>query len=437
MFDLRKLPFVCANVPPLVFRKKTIGWDEIIPDFETRKSCLARLDGIGTFPSPGDIGCDLETVEVTGQEITFAHPGAYNIVCNFGVFKILILSETKSASDIISIGRFYSANVIHSGHDVSNCSYQEFISSVLFYNNIFYKLFHSDQPIGLMCCSASLGLCALYSALGFEARRVHFSCEGRGHYSLEAFDGERWCIVDPDFDFVVRNSEGALLDAQTLVNHFSGADLSEVNFESLSEKQESARFAELSISDEPHCSNIPEGVKNLRLLYGFSGGITWYSGHAIQLRSSDLAPAYLRLMCDVRPLGHSVSRGIIASEGWSTAHINLEGINRQSGEASESKWQIKFDIAAPFRQQGEFCWHADLPSGVVAVTDTDDAPNQSNLCLLENNQSLGPPHSVHAAIGSEGGGRFSFWRGQLYFSTSDGSNPNTNGRSYAGALLKL
>jgi hypothetical protein len=36
---------------------------------------------------------------------------------------------------------------------------------------------------------------------------------------------------------------------------------------------------------------------------------------------------------------------------------------------------------------------------------------------------IGPPHQLHDAIRSEGGGGFSVWHGQLYFSTPDGSAP--------------
>lgn len=43
---------------------------------------------------------------------------------------------------------------------------------------------------------------------------------------------------------------------------------------------------------------------------------------------------------------------------------------------------------------------------------------------------LGPAHALHAAIERDGGGRYSHWNGALLFSSSDGSDPNVNGRQY-------
>ncbi len=56
----------------------------------------------------------------------------------------------------------------------------------------------------------------------------------------------------------------------------------------------------------------------------------------------------------------------------------------------------------------------------------------SRLQLLENGRLLGPAHSSHADIRDKGGGRFSHWGDYLYFSTSDGTDPRTNGRTYHG-----
>jgi len=50
--------------------------------------------------------------------------------------------------------------------------------------------------------------------------------------------------------------------------------------------------------------------------------------------------------------------------------------------------------------------------------------------LLEDGRDLGPANALHDDIRAQGGGRFSVWHGQLYFSTPDGSDPGTNGRRY-------
>jgi len=55
---------------------------------------------------------------------------------------------------------------------------------------------------------------------------------------------------------------------------------------------------------------------------------------------------------------------------------------------------------------------------------------QSPAQLLEDGRALGPGNTLHAEIGAQGGGRFSFWKGSLIFSASDNSDPRTNGRHY-------
>ena len=68
-----------------------------------------------------------------------------------------------------------------------------------------------------------------------------------------------------------------------------------------------------------------------------------------------------------------------------------------------------------------------FPFGVPTDTSGDAG---SSLELRENGLLLGPAHSVHADIRSQGGGGFSHWYDYLYFSTSDGTDPRVNGRAY-------
>jgi len=64
-------------------------------------------------------------------------------------------------------------------------------------------------------------------------------------------------------------------------------------------------------------------------------------------------------------------------------------------------------------------------------TDTVEAPDDSDLALYEDGRPLGPPHALHADIRTSGRGRYSHWRGSIVFSSSDGSDPRTNGRHYS------
>ena len=58
-------------------------------------------------------------------------------------------------------------------------------------------------------------------------------------------------------------------------------------------------------------------------------------------------------------------------------------------------------------------------------------PRKSDLMVFENGVQLGPASSSHDRIRTIGGGAFSHWGNQLYFSASDSSRPVANGREYA------
>lgn len=94
--------------------------------------------------------------------------------------------------------------------------------------------------------------------------------------------------------------------------------------------------------------------------------------------------------------------------------------------ASEGSWLLK----GPFRGEGLAGWIADVPEELHLLTDDNAAPYRSRLRLFEDDRLLGPAHSVHTSITASGRGAYSFWQTALYFSTSDSTDPNTNGRSY-------
>jgi hypothetical protein len=70
-----------------------------------------------------------------------------------------------------------------------------------------------------------------------------------------------------------------------------------------------------------------------------------------------------------------------------------------------------------------------LPFPFEVATD-DFGSEGSNLQLMEDNRPLGPDHSLHDEIRRQGKGRYSHWRQDLRFSTSDNTDPRTNGRQY-------
>ena len=85
--------------------------------------------------------------------------------------------------------------------------------------------------------------------------------------------------------------------------------------------------------------------------------------------------------------------------------------------------------AAPERERGHCFVLRRLPSHWESDADTG-----SRVILLEDGRPLGPAHANHDEIRTVGGGRFSHWGDVLYFSTSDNSAPESNGRSYTVVL---
>jgi FkbM family methyltransferase len=86
-------------------------------------------------------------------------------------------------------------------------------------------------------------------------------------------------------------------------------------------------------------------------------------------------------------------------------------------------------LEGPCMHESGLCWTAQLKD-LVSMADHDDAPYRSVLLLYENDKLLLPAHTPHDDIRTLGGGRYSHWAETLYFSTSDGSDPNTNGCRY-------
>ena len=76
----------------------------------------------------------------------------------------------------------------------------------------------------------------------------------------------------------------------------------------------------------------------------------------------------------------------------------------------------------------------DLSPYSVFRTDGVGTETASALELAEDGRVLGPPHALHSGIREVGGGRFSYWNDDLYFSTSDNSDPEVNGRVYTAKI---
>jgi hypothetical protein len=85
-------------------------------------------------------------------------------------------------------------------------------------------------------------------------------------------------------------------------------------------------------------------------------------------------------------------------------------------------------LQGPFSPNGGRGWVVDLPAPVPASDPSEQWPF---LSLYEDDRPLGPARTRHPDIREQGGGAFSHWGTHLYFSASDNSDPNANGRRYA------
>ena len=72
---------------------------------------------------------------------------------------------------------------------------------------------------------------------------------------------------------------------------------------------------------------------------------------------------------------------------------------------------------------------ARMPDCFRASAD-DETDGRSPLLLLEDGKLLGPGHYPFTLVRDSGRGTFSHFRERLWFSTSDNSDPRTNGRKY-------
>ena len=99
----------------------------------------------------------------------------------------------------------------------------------------------------------------------------------------------------------------------------------------------------------------------------------------------------------------------------------------QKPESATKKEVVSEEIKPEAINQEEgFCYTAALTLGREG-----DHDGQSECTLLEDGKPLSTPRASHQEIRNIGKGKYSHWTKEvLYFSTSDNSDPRTNGRKY-------
>ncbi len=93
--------------------------------------------------------------------------------------------------------------------------------------------------------------------------------------------------------------------------------------------------------------------------------------------------------------------------------------------------RVQRDLSPPFVNQGGLMWSVSIPD-LSEQADTNEIPGRSRVTLFENGLPLSYAHAQHEAIQkSGGGGDFRMGGAPSHtFSTSDNTDPNTNGRKY-------
>ena len=85
-----------------------------------------------------------------------------------------------------------------------------------------------------------------------------------------------------------------------------------------------------------------------------------------------------------------------------------------NGHVSWFNQQLPVEVqAAQPSGHGPYGYSVSIETDRLSQTESFDSP----AVLLEDNHILGPGNALHADIGTQGVGRFSFWKGILYFSS--------------------
>ena len=154
----------------------------------------------------------------------------------------------------------------------------------------------------------------------------------------------------------------------------------------------------------------------------------------------------LRLYEDGVPLGPAhtlhatiVSTGLGSYSHWnSTLYLSASDNSDPRANGRNYTWAIEGDnvpACGILHVEDALAWSGYLYVLTRNFGVPQDSPSSgfaSPVRLFENGVELKPAHSLHADIVTYGGGRFSDWNGPwLYFSTSDNTDPRTNGRIYS------
>ena len=156
--------------------------------------------------------------------------------------------------------------------------------------------------------------------------------------------------------------------------------------------------------------------------------LDWAPGSLDHLSSGGLEPGTYVTVC-IAEKSASSTGNVVPQQGYYRKGADW-GAEPDEGDL------VEVSLDPPFRHEGGNSWVGTLP-GDVEGGDSLQEPRRSMLRFFEKDLGLGPAHSIHDTVRQSGRGAYSHWGDVIYFSTSDNSDPNTNGRTYRARVRRL
>lgn len=167
----------------------------------------------------------------------------------------------------------------------------------------------------------------------------------------------------------------------------------------------------------------------------------WKRYRSVQLRGMDI-------WTDIRdwlggwPMEYA---GVIETRDFCRNQLGMELLWMNAGEANteyvfthvgnREAVEKRFDrcttqpVLPPFKLVEGKAYEAQVPE-LADEGDSENSPRQSKWSLFEGDEPMTIPHTMLKEILQPGAGRYSHWKDRLFFSTIDGTDPNTNGKQY-------
>ena len=196
-----------------------------------------------------------------------------------------------------------------------------------------------------------------------------------------------------------------------------------------------------------NCGKVSPDVAFTKLSSTQNSNETEDNGHPydgkIYVLTGDVCPDGTRIRARI-VVKNEKSADLVRTECKEIAPVALteQDFQINPGNTSELQFQnqtffnqlvgAKIDMSLVSQEIGYCYW---LPGDFGTPSDDDTYTAQSRLQIYEDGKPLGPAHTIHDDIRNIGLGRFSHWKSYLRFSSSDNTNPITNGRTYTYEVL--